>query len=89
MPAGLTVLADVGCIVTAGASGMGYTLLLGGDQTDSIPSVSLSDIGTLTSAQDSINKRLLTDTSGQITYRCSVGGDGSVRINTLGWEVIR
>lgn len=88
-PTGIQTLANVSCVVTAGASGMGYILFLNGGQTATTPTSTLNDMGLVTSAQIAINRTLLTTTASAVQYKCSTGADGSVRINTLGWTIIR
>ena len=88
-PLGIRTLAEVGVVAEQGASGMGDILLFSAAQTATTPSGTVADIGASTSQNDSINKKLLTNTSSQIKYICSTGTQGSLRIITIGWEILR
>ena len=87
-PLGIRVLAEIGVVVDQGASGMG-DILIGATNQLATASSAQADIGASLSQTDSINKKVLTDTSSQIQYECVTGTDGSILIWTKGWEILR
>ena len=88
-PLGVEVIAEITAIAIQGASGMGNIIVASRQQSSTTPTSTLADIGASTSQTDSINKRLIANTASKIEYICSTGTQGTMIINTLGWEILR
>ena len=88
-PLGIVSLAEIAINANQGASGMGNILFLANSQTSTTPTATINDIAAATSQVCSLNKNILTDTAQGIKYICSTGTQGTILINTLGWEILR